>query len=444
MVFAATLSSCKKDRELSELPEATNYDKMLEDALIASSEGQGLNHFLLPDDGQFHLIPQDPTNPINHAKVELGRMLFHETGIAINPRMSQGMNSVSCASCHHAQAGFQANLRQGIGEGGVGFGATGEGRKANPTYPTDSIDVQPLRTPTALNSAYQKVMLWNGQFGATGPNTNTQSNWTAGTPIATNFLGHEGVEIQAIAGLGVHRMDVTEEVSLTYQEYEELFNICFPEYPVETRFSKRTAGLAIAAFERTLLANQAPFQQWLRGDRTALSESEKRGAILFFGKAECNSCHSGPALNSMSFHALGMDDLVGENVIQNNPNNPAHRGRGSFTNNPEDDYKFKTPQLYNLTDSPFLGHGGTFRSVREIVEYKNQAVASNPNVPASQLAEEFHPLNLTEDEITDLVNFIENGLYDFNLMRYVPNNLPSGNCFPNNDVLSQIDQGCVL
>lgn len=438
-----SLSSCKKDREITEVSTPTDYDLLLKEALIEASDGQGESFFILPDEGQYNMIPQDPLNPINHLKVELGKLLYHESGIAIDPRLSEGMNSVSCASCHHAQAGFQANIRQGIGEGGLGFGVAGESRKVNPNYPLDSIDVQPIRTPTVLNCAYQKVMLWNGQFGATGPNTGTEALWPMGTPIFNNHFGHEGVETQAIAGLGVHRMDMNEEVCETYNEYEELLDLCFPEFSESTRYTKRTAGLAIAAYERTIVANEAPFQRWLRGERNALSDSEKRGATLFFGKAECNNCHTGPALNSMSFYALGMDDLYGDGVVRETPNANENLGRGGFTNDPTDNFKFKTPQLYNLKDSPFMGHGGSFRSVREVIEYKNAAVPSNPNVPISQLSEEFHPLNLTEEEISDLTNFIENGLYDPNLMRYVPQQLPSGKCIPNNDIISQIDQGCI-
>lgn len=437
------LSACKKERELSENSSPVNYDQMLKDALTNASNGQGESFFLLPLDGQYDLIPQDPLNPITHAKVQLGRMLYHETGIAINPMFSEGMNDMSCASCHHAQGGFAANLRQGIGEGGVGFGAAGEGRQADPNYPLEMIDVQQIKSPTVLNSAYQKVMLWNGQFGATGPNTGTEALWPDNTPIFNNHFGHEGVETQAIAGLGVHRMDVNDEICTTYNEYEQLFDICFPEFLPSTRYSKRTAGLAIAAYERTLLANEAPFQRWLRGERTAMSDSEKRGAVLFFGKAECSNCHNGPALNSMSFHALGMDDLLGADVIGSNPAANEHLGRGGFTQDPADLYKFKTPQLYNLKDSPFYGHGGTFSSVREVIEYKNMAIPENANVSAGQIAEDFHPLHLNDEEITDLTNFIEYGLYDPDLMRYVPVQLPSGNCFPNNDVLSQIDQGCI-
>ncbi len=120
----------------------------------------------------------------------------------------------------------------------------------------------------------------------------------------------------------------------------------------------------------------------------------------------------------------------------------ANFGRGGFTQRPEDMFKFKVPQLYNLMNSPFYGHGGNFNSVREVIEYKNNAVAQNPNVPNGQLSPHFKPLNLTEAEISALVEFIESGLYDPDLKRYEPTHLPSNNCFPNNDAQSQTDLGC--
>jgi cytochrome c peroxidase len=105
-------------------------------------------------------------------------------------------------------------------------------------------------------------------------------------------------------------------------------------------------------------------------------------------------------------------------------------------------YKFKVPQLYNLKDSPFYGHGGTLRSIREVITYKNEAVPQKTTVPAAQLAEDFVPLGLTDQEIDALVAFIENALYDPNLDRYVPETLPTGQCFPNADPMSQEDLGC--
>jgi cytochrome c peroxidase len=83
--------------------------------------------------------------------------------IATGAHMNDGMYTYSCASCHHVDAGFQSGLKQGIGEGGLGFGVHGEGRIKNAMYPESELDVQPIRTPTTLNVAYQEVMLWNGQ-----------------------------------------------------------------------------------------------------------------------------------------------------------------------------------------------------------------------------------------------------------------------------------------
>ena len=76
----------------------------------------------------FNLIPNDINNPITEAKVALGKLLFHETGLAMNANLEEGMSTYSCASCHHAKAGFQSGILQGIGEGGMGFGINGEGR----------------------------------------------------------------------------------------------------------------------------------------------------------------------------------------------------------------------------------------------------------------------------------------------------------------------------
>ena len=421
-------------------------DEQLETVLNeagAAVHNSNMAAFNMPLSDDYASIPQDPNNPITEVKVILGKRLFHETGMLVDNVLPQGAGTASCASCHHAKAGFQAGRIQGVGEGGMGFGERGEGRVNDTNYREDQLDVQPIRSPSAMNGAYQIVNLWNGQFGATGPNTGTESRWTEGTPIFTNFLGFEGLETQAIAGLSVHRMgSVENSVIATNEVYSKLFDQAFPGEmdPV----NRENAGLAIAAFERTLLSNQAPFQRWLDGDLTAMTDAEKRGAVLFFGKAACVDCHNGPALSSMTFYALGMNNLDGPGVYGDGPASAEgpNLGRASFTGNAADEYKFKTPQLYNLTDSPFFGHGGNFRSVREVVEYKNEAIPQNSAVPTSQLAAEFQPLDLSDDEITDLVAFIETGLYDANLDRYVPDSLPTGNCLVVADPQSRSESGC--
>lgn len=438
LVCLLLLSACAKENDNSN----HELDSELEALLTSSSNGEGLSFFQFPSSDDFASIPQDPKNPITAEKVSLGKLLFHETGIAVNPKKPEGTGTYSCASCHHFKAGFQACRIQGVADGGLGFGISGESRVNHPTYLHGELDVQPIRTPSTLNVAYQKNMLWNGQFGATHLNEGTEAQWTEETPKAVNHLGFEGVETQAIAGMDVHRLAIKNSIAEMSETYRDLFEDAYPETSSEERFTIENAGKAIAAYERTLFANEAPFQQWLKGDFNALTDAQKRGAILFFGEAQCNSCHTGPALNSMEFHALGMNDLQGFGVYGNGPQEGDKQGRGGFTKQAEDMYKFKVPQLYNLKDSPFYGHGSSFNSVEDVVRYKNAALAENAEVPTSQLAAEFVPLSLNEQEILDLSNFIENALYDPNLQRYIPESLPSGNCFPNNDAMSKSDLGC--
>lgn len=396
----------------------------------------GTSTFVLPKSNQFNKIPQDPKNPLNAAKVKLGKLLMHETGMGVKNVQPEGYQTYSCATCHHADAGFQAGRRQGIGEGAEGFFT----RSKRASYDEFKLDVQPVRSPSILNGAYQEVMLWNGQFGATGPNAGTQAQWTPSTPKAKNFLGFQGLEIQAIAGMEVHRLSFVDSPLVNNNKYKKLFKRAFKGQPSQ-RMTDLNAALAIAAFERTVLANDSSWQKWLRGKPNAMSEAQKRGALLFLGKANCVSCHTGPALNSMSFHALGMGDFGGADILGAGRTNPESLGRGGFTQDPNDMFKFKTPQLYNLIDSPFYGHGGTFTSIRQVLEYKNQAVPQR-TVPASQMAAEFVPLGLTTSELDDLEAFVTWGLYDPKLSRYEPGKLPSKLCLPNNDDQSRQDLGC--
>jgi cytochrome c peroxidase len=159
--------------------------------------------------------------------------------------------------------------------------------------------------------------------------------------------------------------------------YQQIYSLAFPGDPAP--INRLNTALAIAAFERTILASEAPFQKWLRGNKTSMTDEQKRGAIIFFGKANCVSCHTGPALNSMTFYALGMNDLDGSCDNRVNPTpfggtipEGVRKGRGGFTGHSEDMYKFKTPSLYNLADAPFYGHGSSFCTIYEVVGLPEQ------------------------------------------------------------------------
>ena len=423
----------------------TTIDEELTQAIQAISPTSSVDYFKLPDPSNLGDTPQDPLNPLTNEKVALGKLMFHETELGGNPNLAAGLKTFGCASCHHAASGFQAGIAQGIGEGGSGFGLTGEGRTVHADYDDpNNLDIQPIRTPPALNVAFQDVMLWNGQFGATGTNAGTEANWTPNTPIETNTEGFEGVETQAIAGFNVHRLQIDQQFLDDLPTYKEMLDDAFPNMDEARKYSNIGVGLAVAAYERTLLPTEAPFQRWLSGQTEELSVGAKRGALVFFGKGECYTCHTGPALNDKNFHAIGMEDLDALNTDASNAGFvSAVLGRGGFTKNAADEYKFKTPQLYNLKDHRFFGHGATFQSIEDVLRYKNDAVVEKASLAGhSNISQHFKPLNLTDAEITDLVDFLENGLYDPSLDRYSPTSLPSGNCFPVNDTQSKADLGC--
>ena len=418
------------------IPE--NLDQALTQTVIKAGGDKGIAKFKLPPSERYHLIPQDDKNPITKEKVALGKLLFHETGLATIAFRDENLHSYSCATCHFAEGGFQAQQVQGIGEGGRGFSNQRVARK-HVAY--RSIDVQAIKTPSILNVAYQKNMAWNGQFGSDAENKGTKWIWKDNTPTEFNNLGFEGVETQAIAAMDIHRLSVDEE--LLENGYRELFDMAFHYVDKNKRYTDTLAGLALAAYERTVMANESPWQEWLGGKNQAMTESQKKGAYIYFTKAKCSQCHTGPALNSMSFHALGLNDIDQSSTeIIPSDNINIKFGRGGFTGEYSDSFDFKTPQIYNLKDSPLLGHGANKTSVREIIIYKNRGIKENPRVHKKFISKKFKPLKLTAEEINYLVDFIENGLYDPNLNRYVPEELPTGLCFPNNDELSRRHLDC--
>ena len=422
---------------------------ILTNLMISVSPTKSKDFYLLPDSDDFANIPQDPMNPLTQAKVDVGKLIYHDPAFATEG-VALRAKTWSCASCHHARAGFKSGLIQGMGEGGEGFGVKGETRAwHNPEVGTQDADVQPVTSPAVLNVAYQDVMLWNGALGnASNGIINVGIDpdrlMTEGTPKEANREGLSGIETQAIAGTGVHRI-LGFPPELEETDYYEMLLDAFPEFSRDELGKSSTR--AIAAFERTILSNKSPFQMWLRGDGFAMSQKEISGAEVFFGDGGCVACHQGPAFSSpvgatpdQMFFAVGFDDLDANDIIGEVADG-VRLGRGGLTGDPEDNYKFKVPQLYNLADINVFGHGGSFSSVRGVVEYKNAGVAQN-DAATSNLDYRFVSLKLSSSQIDDLVEFLEVSLRDPNLMRYEPTSVPSGLCVINNDETSKVDLGC--
>lgn len=426
IVIILLLIGCTPDEGV--MPDS-NLGKRLKKTLEKTG---GIEEYMMPKSFDLAAIPQDPKNPLTPQKVELGKKIYHDTGFNVENVKPQGALTISCASCHHVENSLKSGLAQGIGEGGSGFGRN---RVISVGYENDA-DRQPVRTPTVLNSAYQTEVLWNGALGGTPKNQPFSDRWEG--PLAVNFLGYLGVETQAIAGLKVHRMRVDQDL-VEKLGYKEAFDNAFPDFPPSERYSNITGGLAIAAYERTLLATESKFQQWLHEGKENMSNDAIEGAILFFDpdQANCVQCHSGPALSDGNFHALGTKDL--QNAL---PGDPAHLGRGGYTLNPDDMFKFKTPTLYNLEGEIFFFHGGVAMTLSEAVRYHVNG-RTHEDIDRRQLAPYFlTPPELSNKEIGKIVAFIVEGLQDNSLADQVPDAVNSGLCFPNNDPRSKQQLGC--
>lgn len=431
------LWACTKDQ----MPALIELDQKLEDLIRSSSPTGDVSFYILPDENDLASIPQDPLNPLTPEKVELGKFLFFETGFAMSAAKESGMGTYSCATCHVPEAGFRPGNFQGIADGGQGFGVNGEDRVRAGDYTESELDVQSARPLSMTNVAFVKNTFWNGQFGGGGANVGTEAVWDLREDTERNHLGYEAIETQNFEGIEAHRILVTEELIDEYG-YRELFDASFPELTEEERYSNFGGSLAISAYIRTILTNRAPFQDWLKGDRSALSYGEKKGGILFFGEANCSDCHYNSNLGSLEFHALGVKDMDQSPSYNTFPTDRRNLGRGGFTLNPDDNYKFKVPQLYNMSDAPFYFHGASKRSLDEVIDYKISAQTENSRVDQSIISEKFVPLELTDDERSFLLLFLERSLSDPDLIRYKPESIKSGFCFPNNDPQSRIDLGC--
>lgn len=434
-------SSCVNDVT----PINAELDEQLRKSIIR--EVGSISHFILPDETDYANIPADPNNPLHQDKVDLGKFLFFDTGLALNAKFPSGVGTYSCATCHIPQAGFRPGNFQGVADGGLGFGNLGEDRIMNyADYAESDLDVQSARPLTMLNVAFVENTFWNGQFGAGGVNVGTEDVWGVSDHASgLNELGMSGIETQNIEGIETHRILITKEIAEEIG-YIELFDKAFPDLAgADSLYTNYYASLALSAYIRTVISNKAPFQDWLKGDTDAMTQIEKEGAILFFNKANCSNCHYEENLGSLEFHALGVKDMYQLDFFDANSSDLRNLGRGGFTLNEEDNYKFKVPGIYNidnLVDQKFLFHGASVQSVRELLEYKNAAVSENPNVSNERLSEKFVPLNLNDLEISQLEAFIINSLRDPDLTRYAPNEVPSGQCFPNADPESLRDLGC--
>jgi cytochrome c peroxidase len=148
---------------------------------------------------------------------------------------------------------------------------------------------------------------------------------------------------------------------------------------------------AIAAFERTLVTTGSAFDRYAAGDKRALTEQQKRGLILFIGKAACSECHNGPNFTDNKFHSLGL--LPGQ---KEDPD----MGHFAVTKSPADRQAFKTPSLRSVTQQSHFMRNGSIANLAQVIAFYDDGGGTGPK---SNLLFKLH---LTDAEQADLLAFL--------------------------------------
>lgn len=282
-------------------------------------------------------IPFPEDNPFTEAKAKLGQTLYFD------PRLSRS-NMQSCASCHNPSFAWGDGLPKGVG---------------------DHMKELGRRSPTILNAAWSEALMWDGRF-------ETLEEQALG-PIQA------GVEMNMPLDALIAKLSKIEE-------YGPLFAAAFDG---SAEITADKIAMAIATYERTVVSGEAPFDRWVKGDRSAISASAERGFRLFNGKAKCAVCHSGWRFTDDSFHDIGL------------PDNDIGRGH-ELPGIVKMQHAFKTPGLRNIDQRGPYMHGGSLPTLEAVVEHYDEGGIQRPS-----LSEEMQPLRLTKQEKRDLVAFME-------------------------------------
>ncbi len=313
-------------------------------------------------------VPAD--NPMTPAKIALGKKLFFD------PLLS-GNAGMPCSACHRPEAGWGVQAP-------ISFGYPGTTHWRN--------------SQTVINSAYYGKLFWAGASGS---------------------LEHQA-RSAARGGVAGNGEDDMMEARLAFvPEYREAFRAVFgDDWP-----SIRHAYMAIAAYERTLVQTDTPFDDYMRGDDDALTARQKRGLALFAGKANCIACHDGPLLTNQAYYNTGVppydgweDDPVAQitfrfELYAKGVTEAKYRklkddpGLYFRTKQESDMGKFRVPSLrYTKYTFPYM-HNGMVETLRDVVAFYNRGGGENEF--AANKSPLIRPLGLTDAEIDDLVAFLE-------------------------------------
>lgn len=326
----------------------------------------GERDYAFADDELRPLAPLPRVETADPAVVELGKMLFFE------PRIS-GDGSTSCATCHDPAKGWSDGMALSDGYPGTKYFR---------------------RTRSIVNTAHKQWLYWDGRM--------------SGSDVPTLVRDHiaEAHFMQADGRLVLEQLR-----QIPY--YESTFKEVMGGEPSYGRILN-----GITAFVKSINSTDVPFDRFLEGDASAIGVEAQRGLALFRGKAGCVQCHNGPMLTDNEFHNLGIPtnpDLFNDPLrhitfrrfyktlgvahyyqLDHDP------GLYGLSKRAEDDGKFKTPSLREVSRTPPYMHNGVLATLEDVVEFYDVG----GKIPGA-LANEIRPLALSGREKSDLVAFLK-------------------------------------
>jgi len=284
-------------------------------------------------------IPVD--NPITTEKVKLGEALYFDKRLSAD-------GTVSCATCHDPASAFTDRNATA-----VGVRSTRGARNA----------------PTVLNAMFSSTLFWDGR----APSLEAQ----ALQPLVS------------ASEMGMQNYDAVVARVADDPDYVQWFRRVF-----KSKVTIEVIAKAIAAFERTQLSGNSPFDRFIAGNRNAISAAQKRGWDLFRGKAKCINCHAfshgSPFFSDFDFHNTGAAMKATADI-----------GRYRVTNRRSDIGAFKTPTLRDVElTAPYM-HDGSHKTLLDVVKFYNRGGEANP-----YLDRRISPLNLSDEEMNALVEFM--------------------------------------
>lgn len=331
-------------------------------------------------------VPVPPGNPQTPDKIALGDKLFTDARFSAT-------GEVSCSTCH----------------------ATDKGFTDSPLHVSEGINklTGTRNAPTVLNAAYNRSQFWDGR----SPDLEDQALHPFVNPVEMGLADHDAL-------LAMIRAD---------KEYVRQFRKVFGVGPQQITMQEVTQ--AIAAFERTKVAGNSPFDRWyFGGEADAISDSAQRGFQVFLNEGRCVSCHvieeDQAVFTDHRFHNIGVgindmqDEIVGvarafQQQKLDDPSmdvdvavltdaNQSELGRFAISEELSDMGGFKTPTLRNTAlTAPYM-HDGSIETLRDVVVHYNNGGATNEGDRVNDfLSGGIRPLSLSDQQIDDLVAFME-------------------------------------